>query len=101
MVNTSMTAILTEPVWEAFDPAACWWAGAVLWLWEASWAAPRLAVADEDEGGEWHYARGGRVGAGGAPSPTHCSVPVAPLPPQQREVVDHEGAAASVKDGQR
>ena len=67
--------------WEEFDDGEAWVFGAILWLWEASWKSPRLAIADGDGGG-WRYIdRGVSVGECGEVFPTHCCLPVAPLLP--------------------
>lgn len=70
--------------WEPFHDGEIWILGAVVWLWNASWKEPRLAMAspDEDEMGEWIYSSGERVGGKGGPWPTHCCRPLAPAPPQ-------------------
>lgn len=83
-----------EPVWVEFDDGDMWYAGAILWLWEASWKGPRLAVADEDDCGEWHYERcGGTVGECGETYPTHCCRPIVPRPPKvQDEEIRHAAA---------
>jgi len=73
----------TEIVWEEFCAGECWWAGVVLWLWEATWDAPRLAIADDEDLGEWRYVRGGRLDDDDKAYPTHCSKPIAPLPPKK------------------
>lgn len=69
------------PVWHPFDDGEMWWAGEVVWLWEASWEKPRLAIADPEDPGEWSYIRGKKVGEDGEAWPTHCSYPVAPAFP--------------------
>jgi len=56
--------------------------GDIVWLWEASWRVPRLAVADDNGGSEWHYECGAKVGADGERYPTHYSAPIAPQPPR-------------------
>jgi hypothetical protein len=76
---------VSEALWVPFEDGDMWCPGVVLWLWEASWKEPRLAIAshDEDEMGDWKYARGNtEVGAAGETWPTHCSVLVAPVSPQ-------------------
>jgi len=71
-----------KTVWVEFDDGEMWFAGVILWLWEASWDAPRLAIADQDDAGNWLYENcRGVVGECGETYPTHCSVPVVPLPP--------------------
>lgn len=73
----------TESCWTEFREGEDWFAGRVIWLWEASWKEPRLAIADEEEGAVWHYAKcQGIVGECGEVFPTHCFSSVPPRPPK-------------------
>lgn len=67
--------------WRAFDDGEMWFAGLTLWLWEPSWFEPRLAFADPEEGGDWLYLDGTKVGESGEAYPTHCCPPTQPPPP--------------------
>ncbi|WP_127837855.1 hypothetical protein [Paraburkholderia fungorum] len=79
--SSTPTTAQPEGEWEEFCAGECWWAGVVLWLWEATWAAPRLAIADDEDLGEWRYVRGDKLNDNDEAYPTHCCKPVAPLPP--------------------
>lgn len=71
-----------DHLWKSFDAYEDWFAGRVLWLWAPSWNRPRLAVADDDEGGDWNYEAGEQVGSRGEQFPTHRCAPTRPLPPR-------------------
>lgn len=98
-VARTVSAYGDSPVdaeWHPFDPDEEWLSGRVLWLWAPSWKSPRLATGDDDEGGEWHYAYGDKVGARGEELPTHFCLPIRPAPPQlsEGEIAEHRKAVA-------
>lgn len=72
--------------WQPFDPGEEWFAERALWVWEASWPDPRLAIAmDDDDMGEWAYTNGVKIGSAGEPEPTHFCEPNIPTMPSMQD----------------